>query len=479
MNEQQARRMSRARERLLKVDPFWGWPSMLLQMRERKVGTMCTDGTHLDYDAAWTAEQTEKHLIFEIAHEVGHNILLHPFRINGRNHKLANEAGDYAVNEILDKGRIGQMADGLLRDRRFDGMSLETIFAILWSELQKKLQDEQPDLPQDSDDEPEGDEGQTGGLPGGDESDDDADDDSDESGDDGDQPGDDADDENGTDETDESGDQPCGDESDDEDGDADGDGEDEDLTDGGTRSYFVPAPQPEAPRDAPEDGEVVPDQASATEQPLTADDWKEIAAQAVMIAARAGNLPGGADLAVQASRESVLDWKAVLREFVVATIPSEYSWSSPNRRFISQEWYLPGVHKENTGYIVVAVDTSGSTRQLLPRFGAEVNSVFNETRPERVSVPYCDAEVLKVDEFEQDEEIVFAPVGGGGTRFQPVFDWVAEQNEQPVCLIYLTDMEGDHPTEPDYPVLWVTTEAFHGEAPFGTLVKMPVGVWGQ
>ena len=58
--------------------------------------------------------------------------------------------------------------------------------------------------------------------------------------------------------------------------------------------------------------------------------------------------------------------------------------------------------------------------------------------------------------------------GGGGTLFQPVFDWVKDNNIEPEGMIFFTDLcpSDEYPPEPAYPVLWVSTEA-DAEAPFG------------
>jgi len=49
------------------------------------------------------------------------------------------------------------------------------------------------------------------------------------------------------------------------------------------------------------------------------------------------------------------------------------------------------------------------------------------------------------------------PKGGGGTDFRPAFEWVAENDFAPACLIHLTDLCCDSfPETPEYPVLWVT-----------------------
>ena len=78
---------------------------------------------------------------------------------------------------------------------------------------------------------------------------------------------------------------------------------------------------------------------------------------------------------------------------------------------------------------------------------------------------------------DEIENIVFARKGGGGTSFVPVFDWVedriAEGEDVPQCLIYLTDGYGDAPeVEPDYPVLWVCTSS--KVLPIGDTVRINV-----
>jgi hypothetical protein len=50
-----------------------------------------------------------------------------------------------------------------------------------------------------------------------------------------------------------------------------------------------------------------------------------------------------------------------------------------------------------------------------------------------------------------------------------VFDWIARSDIQPVCAIYLTDLDGDDfGPEPAYPVLWVSTDLTG--APFGEVI---------
>lgn len=219
-------------------------------------------------------------------------------------------------------------------------------------------------------------------------------------------------------------------------------------------------------QDAPT-GEPKPDQ-------MTESDWKVAAEQASDVAHGCGKLPGGASELVKASRTNPADWREILREFISHTVPSDYSWLAPNRRFISDGLYLPGVVKENLGHIAVAVDTSGSIdSRLLAAFCTELNSIVNEARADGVTVIYCDSQVNKTEEFAQDEEIVLAAVGRGGTAFSPVFHAIEAWEEKPVCLIYFTDLDCyDTPTAPEYPVLWATDLSVTKNGPFGQTIRI-------
>ena len=61
--------------------------------------------------------------------------------------------------------------------------------------------------------------------------------------------------------------------------------------------------------------------------------------------------------------------------------------------------------------------------------------------------------------------------GRGGTMFSPAINYVNEKYPNVAALIYLTDLEcDDFGDEPNYPVLWVTTQ--QGETPYGEVIKM-------
>ncbi|MGB6858324.1 MAG: VWA-like domain-containing protein [Terracidiphilus sp.] len=218
--------------------------------------------------------------------------------------------------------------------------------------------------------------------------------------------------------------------------------------------------------DAPQPDEETP---TIEEQ---AREWDVAVNQATTVARQAGKVPAGLNRTLEGAAEAAVNWRELLRRLWSDTIPADYSWMRPNRRHVWAGVYLPGVIREGVGEIAIAVDCSGSVNgRQLRLFEAEVRSILEGQRPERVHVLYFDAEVHKVDTYEAGQRIDLNPVGGGGTEFGPCFEWLDEHGIQPQTLVFLTDLYGSFPpSAPAYPVLWASTGS--QKAPFGAVIPM-------
>jgi predicted metal-dependent peptidase len=201
-------------------------------------------------------------------------------------------------------------------------------------------------------------------------------------------------------------------------------------------------------------------------------DWQIAVEQAETLAKLAGKVPAGLGRSLEGAAEAAVDWRELLRRLWSETTPADYSWMRPNRRHIWQGIYLPGTVREGVGEVAIAVDCSGSvSARQVALFEAEIRSIIEGQRPERVHVLYFDAVVHKVETYEAGHRIQLNPVGGGGTDFRPCFDWLEEQGIVPQTLVFLTDMYGSFPSDaPAYPVLWASTGG--RSAPFGEVVPM-------
>ena len=170
-----------------------------------------------------------------------------------------------------------------------------------------------------------------------------------------------------------------------------------------------------------------------------------------------------------------LDWRKLLARFINLTGKSDYTWVSPNKRFIHTGYYLPGIKSENLESIVIAVDTSGSiTEEELYMFTSEVANALGVFNGE-IAVIGCDTSVTTAETYTSaDLPDKFSFQGGGGTDFRPPFEWAEENLSNTRCLIYFTDLcSSRYPAEPDYPVLWVTNnENYMKKPPFGEIINI-------
>ena len=202
-----------------------------------------------------------------------------------------------------------------------------------------------------------------------------------------------------------------------------------------------------------------------------AANWKVAVSQAAKVAKMRGTLPGSLEWLVGDTEKSRIEWESILHRFVKTPVRGDYDWRYPNTRYISLGLYLPALRSEEMGDIAIGIDTSGSTGSWMSAFFAELTSVIEDVRPRRMHVVYVDAKVQKVEQFEQGDTVAFSPKGGGGTDFRPFFQWIEDNDINPVCAVYLTDLEGTFPKcEPSYPVLFAGP--IERNAPFGEVVMI-------
>ena len=204
------------------------------------------------------------------------------------------------------------------------------------------------------------------------------------------------------------------------------------------------------------------DGASCADTPFDAaaeeQAWDEAMHQAVRLAKAEGSRPGRIEETLRNAHRSRLDWRTLLRQYLVSAARSDYRWSVPNRRFLDAGLYLPSMHCEGIDTLAVLIDTSGSLESgTLATFWAEVRAVAEELRPHTLVVVQVDTRVQDTAVYhagDLPEELVAR--GRGGTDFRPGFAWLAREGITPQCCLYLTDMECDRypETPPPYPVLW-------------------------
>jgi predicted metal-dependent peptidase len=101
--------------------------------------TAATDGRNFYYNSRFIKMLKPKEIEFLFGHEVLHCVYDHFGRRGNRDPQLFNIANDYCVNADLKKHNVGEFITSVpcLYDRKYEGMSSEEIYDILFENAEK------------------------------------------------------------------------------------------------------------------------------------------------------------------------------------------------------------------------------------------------------------------------------------------------------------------------------------------------------
>lgn len=204
-------------------------------------------------------------------------------------------------------------------------------------------------------------------------------------------------------------------------------------------------------------------------------EWKRAVQTAADAAKAQGKLPAELDRFVEQLMNPKVPWAEKLRHSLTRVVGRDSTtWTKPHRRrLITQGLIMPSYTGFGAGHIVFVVDTSGSmsTPEMAQGLG-ECDKILTDCRPESVLLLGCDARVNSRFDLYSGDSLADNPPplgGGGGTSFVPPFELLEEENFRPACLVYFTDMYGNFPDDPGFPVIWCSTSEDE-EAPFGETI---------
>ncbi len=254
----------------------------------------------------------------------------------------------------------------------------------------------------------------------------------------------------------------------------DGQGEGEEPGQGAGQPQGKPGQTPGKGNDPGGSGSVQDTDAKtdAEVQQKTAET-KQLIAQAAQVAKQQGKLPAHLERLIEQMLEPVIDWRSALSSFLTEITRSDYTFKKPSKRYASMGLYMPSLESIEKGKFVLMVDTSGSIDgELLNRFAGEMQAILSDCA-ESITVMFIDAELNNIQEFENDDEMILQPEGGGGTDFKPGFDYLEREEIEPAAVIYFTDgICNSFPKEPGYPVLWATHDNKKWVPPFGEKIDL-------
>lgn len=388
------KKIIQARVSLLFQHPFFGQVSLALKLKEANdwCDTMAVDGKFLYYNTEFVESLTPQEMIFLIGHEVLHVVYEHFIRIDNRNKLLFNIAGDYVINDILLKNKVGSMPAQALHDSTYSGMTTEQVYDILFGKFKKALNNNKSK-------------------------------------------------QNNT-----KSDSSCSGSS--------SNGKGEESTNTKNNNQNVDSLIEELAELASRVLDEVVDGSSDEEdnqgkptkegKPTYSKEQQQqiqdsIKADIINAAKAAGRMPLGLERLVQDLTEPQINWKEELANIVQSTIVSDYTFYKPSKK--SDIFVLPGMKREETIKVAAAIDMSGSISQEDAKILlSEISGIMQQYNDYEINVwSYDTATYNHTKITPQDDISSFIPRGGGGTDFNVNYSHMRELDIKPDIFINFTD----------------------------------------
>ena len=141
--------------------------------------------------------------------------------------------------------------------------------------------------------------------------------------------------------------------------------------------------------------------------------------------------------------ESKLDWRKILRKYLINYTQNDLGFSKPDKRMYWQDAIYPGPipgHGGKVRDVKVCIDTSGSiSDEDFAEFAGHINKLLNQYKVDAELI-YWDADIQTVGKFRNLKEFRRVSIrGGGGTDPSCVYEYFDKQRIKPVVTLMLTD----------------------------------------
>ena len=202
-------------------------------------------------------------------------------------------------------------------------------------------------------------------------------------------------------------------------------------------------------------------------------EWAIQVAKAWQQAKMAGKLPAGMDVFIEQLLAPKLDWRNMLRQFVITTAKSDFRFYPPSRRHLHNDMYMPSMTDESLGDVVVIVDNSGSVINSQQRFFSECNGLLQQYEVD-MHLIVCDTQINDYHLYNKGDTIKLRYKGSGDTDLRVAFDEIAKRRINPSVVVCITDGYTPWPEKEKYPTLFVISEdgVDLKDVPFGMKSKM-------
>ncbi len=434
--------MQKARSELLLSHPFFGSLALKLTLKEdTKCKDLWTDGKTLGYNPLFISVLSPEQVVAVQAHEILHLACGHHVRRKGRDQALWNKACDLAINGYLEEAGF-RLPKAFTVDKKYQDMSVDAIYVELITAWNEDFHGggQEANFTEERDEEAQSARAATAAEQKEQEKE-----------------------EQSLTSSEKNTQPPQGQEE-----------QQEGINTQNQDDAFTKKDESSAEFS----GEVLDHpllSAQSSEQTAQAEREAQVnLSQALQSAQHFGDIPLHLLRLFQETLQPKLPWRVLLQRFIENCNQGDYTWSVPNKRYISQDLYLPSRQEQRLTTIALAVDTSGSIdKALLALFCAELESIL-EAYDCNLYVLYHDTLVKEHKIYTRtDRPLQLLPQGGGGTDYRHIPSYLEQEDIHPLCLLWFTDLEcASYPEEPPYPVLWISSNTQTIEPPFGETLHL-------
>jgi predicted metal-dependent peptidase len=159
--------------------------------------------------------------------------------------------------------------------------------------------------------------------------------------------------------------------------------------------------------------------------------------------AEAGTLPLGVERLIKQHVNPVMPWRELIQTNLTSAIRTDFSWMRPSRRSWHMDAIMPGMTPGEEIDVVVAIDMSGSiSNHQAQAFLGEIGGMMDSFDGYKVHVFCFDTDTYNPQDFTSenlDSIDSYEPMGGGGTDFDAIFEYLKKVGNVPKRLICFTD----------------------------------------
>lgn len=206
---------------------------------------------------------------------------------------------------------------------------------------------------------------------------------------------------------------------------------------------------------------------------------KDSIREAVLSAAQTvgiGNVPAGIRRMIGDLVAPVMNWQQIITQLIESQVKADYTYMKLGRRSFSSDFIFPSMARAFKIRLTLGLDMSGSIgKKEIIEYFSEILGILDQYASFELGILCFDTGVYNYQVFTEDtrdELLEYEPVGGGGTDFRCIFDFLKENDILPNQLGIFTDGETSEWGDPDYcDTFFLIKNSKNIIAPFGLTVK--------